>query len=229
MVVRPRRVRPCSARFPPCVRGPLGVVSRQWAKCRLGPTGRWGPIIVSGTQNRRRSGGPVRTRHGEHAPVHGGGRDRGTTFVEVLVSIVLLGTAVGGTLTALRTTIVSSERRRRSRPRRTPGCSRPRRRSTAPTTTPCSVTRRLRIDDRRTERRSSRFAPAAIGWTGATIDLASVQFWGRNRRQADLRHEGWHRPRLRSGSAIVQPSSSSSTCSARPATSADASRWSRGG
>ncbi len=37
-------------------------------------------------------------------------RDRGTTFVEILVSIVLLGTAVGGTLTALRTTIVSSER-----------------------------------------------------------------------------------------------------------------------
>jgi hypothetical protein len=36
-------------------------------------------------------------------------RDRGTTFVEVLVSIVLLGTAVGGTLTALRTTILSSE------------------------------------------------------------------------------------------------------------------------
>ena len=50
---------------------------------------------------------------------HGGGgcapaprrlRDRGTTFVEVLVAIVLLGTAVGGTLTALRTTIVSSQR-----------------------------------------------------------------------------------------------------------------------
>ena len=39
-------------------------------------------------------------------------RDRGTTFVEILVSIVLLGTAVGGTLTALRTTIVSSETRR---------------------------------------------------------------------------------------------------------------------
>ena len=35
-------------------------------------------------------------------------RDRGSTFVEVLVSLVLLGTAVGGTLTALRTTIVSS-------------------------------------------------------------------------------------------------------------------------
>jgi hypothetical protein len=42
----------------------------------------------------------------------GGGsrdRDRGQTFVEILVSIVLLGTAVGGTLTALRTTIVSSQ------------------------------------------------------------------------------------------------------------------------
>ena len=37
------------------------------------------------------------------------GRDRGQTFVEILVSIVLLGTAVGGTLTALRATIVSSE------------------------------------------------------------------------------------------------------------------------
>ena len=34
-------------------------------------------------------------------------RDRGATFVEVLVSIVLLGTVVGGTLTALRTTIIS--------------------------------------------------------------------------------------------------------------------------
>ena len=42
----------------------------------------------------------------------GGGsrdRDRGQTFVEILVSIVLLGTAVGGTLTALRTTIASSQ------------------------------------------------------------------------------------------------------------------------
>jgi hypothetical protein len=37
-------------------------------------------------------------------------RDRGATFVEVLVALVLLGTAVGGTLTALRTTIVSGRR-----------------------------------------------------------------------------------------------------------------------
>ncbi len=56
----------------------------------------------------------MRYTHGENAPVHERRRDRGTTFVEILVSIVLLGTAVGGTLTALRTTIVSSERRRRS-------------------------------------------------------------------------------------------------------------------
>ncbi len=42
-------------------------------------------------------------------PLHERRRDRGTTFVEILVSIVLLGTAVGGTLTALRTTIVSSK------------------------------------------------------------------------------------------------------------------------
>ena len=52
----------------------------------------------------------MRYTHGENAPVHERRRDRGTTFVEILVSIVLLGTAVGGTLTALRTTIVSSER-----------------------------------------------------------------------------------------------------------------------
>jgi hypothetical protein len=44
------------------------------------------------------------------APVSRRRRDRGTTFVEILVSIVLLGTAVGGTLTALRTTIISGER-----------------------------------------------------------------------------------------------------------------------
>jgi hypothetical protein len=37
-------------------------------------------------------------------------RDRGSTFVEVLVALVLLGTAVGGTLTALRTTVISGRR-----------------------------------------------------------------------------------------------------------------------
>jgi hypothetical protein len=52
----------------------------------------------------------VRNRHGESAGVDARRRDRGTTFVEILVSIVLLGTAVGGTLTALRTTIASTER-----------------------------------------------------------------------------------------------------------------------
>lgn len=52
----------------------------------------------------------MRNRHGESAGVDERRRDRGTTFVEILVSIVLLGTAVGATLTALRTTIVSTER-----------------------------------------------------------------------------------------------------------------------
>ncbi|HWM18208.1 MAG TPA: prepilin-type N-terminal cleavage/methylation domain-containing protein, partial [Ilumatobacteraceae bacterium] len=42
------------------------------------------------------------------APASRRQRDRGSTFVEVLVALVLLGTAVGGTLTALRTTIISS-------------------------------------------------------------------------------------------------------------------------
>ena len=44
-----------------------------------------------------------------NAPVRRRGRDRGQTFVEILVSIVLLGTVVGATLTALRTTIISSK------------------------------------------------------------------------------------------------------------------------
>jgi hypothetical protein len=46
--------------------------------------------------------------YGSTAPVRRRRRDRGQTFVEILVSIVLLGTVVGATLTALRTTIVSS-------------------------------------------------------------------------------------------------------------------------
>ena len=51
----------------------------------------------------------MRYTHGGNVEVHEQRRDRGTSFVEILVSIVLLGTVVGGTLTALRTTIVSSE------------------------------------------------------------------------------------------------------------------------
>lgn len=68
------------------------------------------PNNVSGTEKRRRRGGALRRRSGTDAPVRRSSRDRGTTFVEVLVSIVLLGTVVGSTLTALRTTIISSER-----------------------------------------------------------------------------------------------------------------------
>jgi type II secretory pathway pseudopilin PulG len=52
----------------------------------------------------------LKARQGAHAPLRRRGRDRGHTFVEILVSIVLLGTVVGATLTALRTTILSSER-----------------------------------------------------------------------------------------------------------------------
>lgn len=37
-----------------------------------------------------------------------GRHDRGATFVEMLVAIVLLGTAVVGTLTALRTTLIGT-------------------------------------------------------------------------------------------------------------------------
>ena len=94
-----------------CVRAPLGVVSRGVGEgvgwCRRGVGA---PYLSAATQNRRRNGGPVKNTHGGNAGVHDRRRDRGTTFVEILVSIVLLGTAVGATLTALRTTIVSSER-----------------------------------------------------------------------------------------------------------------------
>lgn len=55
------------------------------------------------------NGGPATDSYRANAPVRRRRRDRGQTFVEILVSIVLLGTAVGGTLTALRTTIVSSK------------------------------------------------------------------------------------------------------------------------
>ena len=78
--------------------------------CRLVPTWCWAPCLSAATQNRRRNGGPVKNTHGGNAAVPDRGRDRGTTFVEILVSIVLLGTAVGGTLTALRATVVSGER-----------------------------------------------------------------------------------------------------------------------
>ena len=41
---------------------------------------------------------------------HGAGpRDLGATFIEMLVSIVLLGTVVVGSLTALRATIIATE------------------------------------------------------------------------------------------------------------------------
>jgi type II secretory pathway pseudopilin PulG len=52
---------------------------------------------------------PVRDGHGTRASRRRRSRDRGQTFVEILVAIVLLGTAVSGTLTALRTTIISSK------------------------------------------------------------------------------------------------------------------------
>ena len=70
-----------------------------------------GPIAMSADS--KGAGGvvdPMRHGCGGCAPVSRRRRDRGTSFVEVLVAIVLLGTAVGGTLTALRTTIVSSQR-----------------------------------------------------------------------------------------------------------------------
>ena len=113
-----------------------------------------------------------------------GRRDRGTTFVEVLVSIVLLGTAVGGTLTALRTTIISSER-------------------DAGVTKATTWLREAEEALHRTAyRQCSVNTPAQIatvyrtviqsvappaGWEGATINLASVQFWGRNASNV----EGW--------------------------------------
>jgi type II secretory pathway pseudopilin PulG len=50
----------------------------------------------------------LKASQGAYAPRRRRDRDRGQTFVEILVSIVLLGTVVSGTLTALRATIVSS-------------------------------------------------------------------------------------------------------------------------
>jgi len=127
----------------------------------------------------------VRYTHGENAPVQERRRDRGTTFVEILVSIVLLGTAVGGTLTALRTTIVSSER--------DAGVTKAsvwlRGAEDALHRAPyeqCSVKTPAQIKDAYRTRIQSVAPP--VGWeVGATIDVLSVQFWGRNASHV----EGW--------------------------------------
>jgi Tfp pilus assembly protein PilX len=127
----------------------------------------------------------VRYRHGENAAARERRRDRGTTFVEILVSIVLLGTAVGGTLTALRTTIVSSKvdgdvtkasvwlREAEEALHRTAYKQ-------------CSVNTELQIAN--AYRAAIQAVPPPAGWAGATINLASVQFWGRN---ATTHVEGW--------------------------------------
>ncbi len=55
-------------------------------------------------------GGTVEYRSGRrHRHTTRRRSDAGVTFVEILVSIVLLGTAVVGTLTAVRTTIISAD------------------------------------------------------------------------------------------------------------------------
>ena len=112
------------------------------------------------------------------------GRDRGQTFVEILVSIVLLGTAVGGTLTALRTTIASTEtdvdvtnastwlREAEEALNRAPYAK-------------CALYTPAQIQS--TYRTVIQSVPPPSGWAGATIDIASVQFWGRDSNH----YEGW--------------------------------------
>ncbi len=120
--------------------------------------------------------------HGGSAPIRPRGRDRGQTFVEILVAIVLLGTAVGGTLTALRTTIISTKtdvsltkastwlRGAEEALHRTPYLD-------------CT----LPVDIPAAYRAVIQSVPPPQGWEGATIDIASVQFWGRDANH----YEGW--------------------------------------
>lgn len=54
---------------------------------------------------RNRDGGDTGPYRVGDAPSH---RDRGVTFVEILVSVVLLGTAVVGTLTGVRATLMAT-------------------------------------------------------------------------------------------------------------------------
>jgi len=126
----------------------------------------------------------VRHTHGGNAEVHAQRRDRGTTFVEILVSIVLLGTAVGGTLTALRTTIVSTKRDD-GITKATAWLHEAEEALHRFDYQPCSLFTPAQITSAyRAEIQS--VAPPA-GWEGATIDLVSVQFWGRNASHV----EGW--------------------------------------
>ncbi|MGH9132788.1 MAG: type II secretion system protein [Ilumatobacteraceae bacterium] len=122
-------------------------------------------------------------------------RDRGTTFVEVLVAIVLLGTVVGGTLTALRTTIVSSER---GAGMATASAWLREAEATLhtdpfyPCTTPTDVTNHyLAVLEG---------APRPAEWgVGGTINITSVQFWGRDASK----QEGWQ-PACTPGSVAAQ-------------------------
>jgi hypothetical protein len=122
----------------------------------------------------------------QHA--HGRGsrrfRDRGATLVEILVSIVLLGTAVGGTLTALRTTIVSNAldedrsaaelwlRQAEEQLYFAPYVS-------------CSTTDGANVVLAYRSVLQSVAPPPS--WGGGTIDITSISYWGRDGN----RHEGW--------------------------------------
>ena len=109
VVVRPRGVHASSAPVSAVCSG-IATTSVQdvGEGVGLGPITRRSPI-VGGAEHRRRNGGPVTDGYSERTPSRRRSRDRGQTFVEILVAIVLLGTAVSGTLTALRATIVSGE------------------------------------------------------------------------------------------------------------------------
>jgi Tfp pilus assembly protein PilV len=135
-------------------------------------------LDVSELDHRRRRGGPLRQKADERGSSPPHRRDRGTTFVEVLVSIVLLGTVVGGTLTALRTSIISSDRGEgranaqlwlqtaRDVIYRTPYMD---------CTTPYSTVEVKNFYDAAVQA-----AAPPTGWAGGSVGVNIVQFWSKS-------------------------------------------------
>ena len=104
-------------------------------------------------------------------------RDRGTTFVEILVSIVLLGTVVGGTLTALRTTIISSEVDS-NQAKANAWLLGSRRESTKHRTNPCPSSDVAAVKSAYDS--AVQTAPPPEGWAGGSIGVNIVYFWGKS-------------------------------------------------